>query len=1681
MAAQDMPIAIIGIGCRFPGSSDSPERLWKLCIEAQSAWSEWPKDRLNEKAFFHPQTEHLGTFHAKGAHFLDEDVSLCDASFFNFSADIARAMDPQVRILLETAFEAFESGMPSFAHSSKPPRLIPSSGTIHGRPGRKPDILLWGALFHDYNDVLMMDVENLPRYAATGNGPTMIANRISHFFDLRGPSISVDTACSTAMASLHLACQSLRSGDAEMAVVGGTNLILHPGSSIGLSTLGFLSASGISYSFDSRASGYGRGEGVGCIIVKPLAAALRDGNPIRAIVRGTAMNQDGHTPTISSPSQDAQERLIRSCYERAGLDPKDTPYVEAHGTGTITGDKTETTTIGNVFGSGRPEGERLIVGSIKSNIGHAESASGISAIAKVIMMFENGCIPPQALFDKPNPQIDFDALNIKIPREAMPWPQNLPRRASVGNFGVGGSNTHAILEDPKYYFSAQSGQQTLSNGHLNVHTNSSSHHLIYTISAKEERSVKAYMDKLQEYLRVPGSQERLRDIAYTLTQRRSHFAWRVAIAASSITSLREALANTAVGPVRASKVPRLGFVFTGQGVLQAADQHLQSLGSSWSVIEELFKSRESTRLHHPFLSFPVTVTLQLALVQLLKSWGITPTAATGHSSGEIAAAYAAGIVNFEEAIAIAYLRGRITSDFIDAGQLQGGMTSLGVGKDEASEYLHGLESKVVIACVNSPSNVTISGDMDALERVEARAQSSNMFFRRLRIPAAYHAPHMQPLAADYATALHAHLEKGLPSKPKVPFSSPVTGSDVSEINELRDPAHWVKNMTQPVLFEDAFVSMVLSGHDDKGKRNSTVDAIIEIGPHDALRGVIRQVLKHPSLVNFDINVDACLKRGTDAVQSMQELAGRLYCQGYPVNFKAINFPSGSDSLKVVHDLPKYQWNHSTRYWAESSVCAETLRRDHAHHDLLGLRIVGLNTKQAIWRNTLRMTDLPWLQHHAVQSEVLFPGVGLAVVAIEAMRQLGSKTDGIPSGYLLSDLDMFKAVVIPTGDQGIEMQVVLGKADKKSRDEHNKSFTFYSRGRNGEWLEHCDGTIVGATARPVALTNISNASDHHSVDVKHFYKCFPKIGPTLGSSFQNVTSLLCDNGSAIGVVTIPDTVAMMPYPYQSECWVHPTILDSCFQVAWAAMPEVILKQMGVCIITYAKTLYLGSATELPVGSTLEVHARITKTDHQGFDFSLSVFDTRSDARHPIFQADGVRVQSLSPRTATSDFDNTMILHPVWQPDVTMMTEKDLGIAIKADQSSIESYKDLQKAAVNVIHDVLADLSPDEEHGVSPHQGKALSWMRSIDSELYATNAIQGRDDKFSFYREIASKSTNGALLSVASKRLTRLFKNEAEPEVMRSNELLRDFYENSLGLGAVREGVQEFARLFAHKNPHLRVLEIGAGFGATTSAVLDGLQRGNSASLTGISYDFTDKVKDFLDSARNRFQSSVKHMRFQTLDIEHDPIAQGFNAEAYDLVVASNVLHATANVQQSIQHARKLLKVGGTLLLVETTKVSPDQCVAFSLGPDWWSNSNSERQWPPLLSNGSWASALKGNGFEVTLNYGYDSIPTENSPYSIIVARTVDDPIEQTLSPPVPSAIIHLPGSVSAPQVWMESLAQNFQNRTGTAISAETFGSPSLSGKPCIIFAEGNQEFLSHVQPEDFEALKITLQEASHVL
>ncbi|KAK6530124.1 hypothetical protein TWF694_003493 [Orbilia ellipsospora] len=1290
---KTMPIAIVGMACRFPGGCNTLEKFWEICEDARNTWSNWPEHRLNERAFHHPRTETLGAVHTKGGHFLEEDVTSCDTSFFNFTADLAKAMDPQIRILLEMTFEALES-----------------AGLSLEAVAGSPTSVFAGTMFHDYEDMLMQDVENLPRSYLMGTGQSMVANRISHFFDLRGPSVSVDTACSTAMTALHLACQSIRSGDAKMAVVGGTNLLLYPSSGIGLSTLGLSGAEGKSFGFDSRAGGYGRGEGVAAIILKPLDAALQDGDPIRAVIRETGMNQDGRTPTITSPSREAQEDLIRAVYRNAGLDPVDTTYVESHGTGTIAGDTTETSALGNTIGLGRPLNDPLLVGSVKANFGHTEATSGLAAVIKAVLMLEKGYIPPQALFSTPNPAIDFASLNIKVSTELIPWPENKLRRISINNFGAGGTNTHAIVEAATYHLPVPDKVLSIA-GTSNVDSSSSSNEdFLVTLCSREEKTLRVGVQELVQYLKGPGSKERLSDLAYTLTQKRTHFPWRISVTASSVIELQDTLANPSIRPVQAilARIPRLGFVFTGQGAqwfamgrelipaypifretLEKADQHIKSLGSSWSVFEELHRDKDSSRVNEPYLSFPLSVILQLALVKLLAAWGIVPTACTGHSSGEIPAAYAAGHLTFEDAITIAFIRGQITSSYIESGRLGGAMTAMNLSKEAAKEYIRDTKLGVaVVACVNSPTNVTLSGDVTALGEIEAKAESAGIFYRRLKVPAAYHSPHMETLSAEYTGQLEKYFTKLKPHDGIRIFASPVTGKLISKGGELRTSSHWVQNMVQCVQFSDALRAMVTEDEPEKTKTKTTnfaVDVIIEIGPHGALQSSIRQILSHPDLKTNKITIDNCLKRGENAVRTLQSLAGRLFCQGYPVSFSAANFPNENDLKKVTTNLPAYQWNHSVRYWSVPAHCMDSLHRKHPRNDLLGVKMEGLNNGQYIWRNILRVTDVPWLRDHTFQSQILFPGAGWAAMAAEAMHQISSeKSEAL--GYVLTDVDLYSALVVPETDDGVEVQLVIRDQNEKILERQTRrEFHFYSRGRDGKWIGHCKGMISSSREAPVSSIEIPNESNLRDLNVTKFYTDMESNGPTFGPSFQNISQLSCGPNIAVATVKVADTISQMPFPYESNFWIHPTTLDACFQTAWATMSDEILAPLGLCLPKSVDSVYLGSATHLHPGSTLKAVASLVDVDKQGFEVSLAVYEAVGSELKLLMKTDNLRVKSLAPREAFEDVDDTRILDTVWRPDISFLSAQGLRDYISQDPLSTKTYrtgKDLNTALIRL---------------------------------------------------------------------------------------------------------------------------------------------------------------------------------------------------------------------------------------------------------------------------------------------------------------------------------------------------------------------------------------------------------------
>ncbi|KAL9608149.1 MAG: hypothetical protein Q9167_007001 [Letrouitia subvulpina] len=663
-------VAVVGFWLEFPQDDPSPERFWDLLMEGRCVSREIPSDRINVDAF-HCTGNRQENLPFRGGHFLRRDLGAFDAPFFSIIPAEVAGMDPQQRVLLETAYRALENaGIPI-------EKVRGSNTSVHT-----------GCFTADYANLAAKDPEQMSRYSATGLANSMLSNRLSWFFDLRGPSVTLDSACSSSMIALDLACQGLWSGQSDMGLVAGCNLMYSVDMNIALSSMSFLSPDSKCFSFDRRANGYARGEGFGVLVIKRLPDAIRDGDTIRAVIRAIGSSQDGHTPGVTQPNMDAQASLITKTYRAAGLSMKPTRFFEAHGTGTPVGDPIEARAIGAAFANQHGDNEPLYLGAVKSNIGHLEGASGVAGVIKSILILEKGVIPPNTNFECCNPLIDSEFLNLKFPTESIPWPQGGLRRASVNSFGFGGSNSHVILDDAYNYLRLRK----LSGHHSSVRDppperafrkfdqsldESSMHRSVHSLpsngscppvvsrllvwSAVDARALKRMVTAYGRHVGIPpcvgteDSKSYLDHLTYTLGQRRTHLPWRCFATVGHPSVLMQLDAR--LSPPRLSSTePKLGFVFTGQGAqwyrmgrellvypvfrrsLWDAQDYLSSLGCRWSLIEELSESEDRSQVDDPGFSQPICTALQVALVDLLHSFGVVPAAVVGHSSGEIAAA-----------------------------------------------------------------------------------------------------------------------------------------------------------------------------------------------------------------------------------------------------------------------------------------------------------------------------------------------------------------------------------------------------------------------------------------------------------------------------------------------------------------------------------------------------------------------------------------------------------------------------------------------------------------------------------------------------------------------------------------------------------------------------------------------------------------------------------------------------------------------------------------------------------------------------------------------------------------------------------------------------------------------------------------------------------------------------------
>ncbi|KAK2761770.1 polyketide synthase [Arachnomyces sp. PD_36] len=1148
------PIAIVGMACRFPGGANSPEKLWDIVHKGKQCWQDVPPNRYNWRAFHHPDAAAQGTHNAQGGFFLDDDPGVFDAKFFGIPAAEAAAVDPQQRILLEVSYEALENaGMP-----------------IEGLRGSQTGVYV-ALVSRDYDRQIYKDPSQIPQHHLTGCGDATACGRISYTFDFKGPSLTLDTG---------------------------------------------YSSKGPMY----RGAGYGRAEGVAVLVLKRLRDAMSDGDSIRAIIRNSGGNQDGKTNGILLPSALSQASLTKSLYRQAGLSPQDVSYVEAHGTGTQAGDAAEVDSLKAVFDSGmrtRP----LYLGSIKANIGHTESSSGLAGVIKAVLALEKGVIPPVAELEdlKSSVRRSLEASNIIVPQRSCPWPHEGSRLASVNSFGFGGSNAHVILQSssvqdnhllrlPKIGFpiyesvpelhheSDDSGTDVLS-GETDIATPEDSDDCclnlskkgnrpedrilidqprLFIVSAKSKTSLEAATLKLKQWVSDNClASKSMQKLANTLSAKRSKFNWRYSVVASTSDDLVSALGNHR--STKSSSNVSIVYLFTGQGAqyqgmgrdlllnshafaasIRDSQAILTELGASWNLVNELISEESKSRINTSEISQPATTAIQIALVDLLADMNVRPSAVLGHSSGEVAAAYAAGILSRRDAMAIAYHKGFVASWVKETVQGKGAMLAVGLGKAGITPYIEKIRSgRLGVACINSSENVTISGDDVAVLELKGLLDKDSVFNRQLKVDIAYHSHHMEAISTRFSEAISDVT--GNEPQQTVRFFSSVTAA---ESNAELGMSYWVENLVSPVRFSEALEALV----DSSGSPHLT---FVEVGPHHALKGSVRQIMNGLPDSSSKWTHTPTLIREKSAVEAALEMEGSLFEQGVSIDIitgftDKINRPAEASFLPP---LPSYAWDHSNKYWHESRLSKEYRFRKHPPHDLLGLRLPGSTALEPIFRHIVSVDSLPWLQGHVIDGFALYPGSAFLCMAIEALRQMlqerGEKR--AIKAYTMRGISFSKAIVVPASPAVVEVMITLkpSTSSKERLDMAWEEFRVTSVTTEGTLNEHCHG-LISAELHPAEyqyhnsaqLTRPSMASEQleimqdncrERVEGADIYESLRRNGIDYSEDFAIIQNLHLGNQQAIGRLVVPDIAKSMPSQHMEPHVIHPALFDAFMHI------------------------------------------------------------------------------------------------------------------------------------------------------------------------------------------------------------------------------------------------------------------------------------------------------------------------------------------------------------------------------------------------------------------------------------------------------------------------------------------------------------------------------------------------------
>ncbi|MEV0263452.1 SDR family NAD(P)-dependent oxidoreductase [Streptomyces sp. NPDC050617] len=1113
------PIAIVAMSCRYPGGVESPEDLWRLVSAGTDAITAFPADRgWDLEALDDPRQERPGTSYASLGGFLD-GVGRFDPGFFGISPREALAMDPQQRLLLETVWESFE-------------RAGIDPATLRGsRTG-----VFAGVMYQDYAVRLRHAPDDVAGYLGSGSSDSVASGRVAYTFGLEGPAVSVDTACSSSLVALHFACQALRLGDCTLALAGGAMVMSTPVPFVEMSRQGGLARDGRCKSFSARADGTGWGEGVGMLLLERLSDARRNGHPVLAVVRGTAVNQDGASSRLTAPNGPAQQRVIRQALDNAGLTPSEVDVVEAHGTGTPLGDPIEAQALLATYGRGRPDGQPLLLGSLKSNIGHTQAAAGVGGVIKTVLAMRHGVVPPTLHAEDPSPQIDWSTGAVRLVTEEAPWPKTgHPRRAAVSSFGVSGTNGHVVLEEapaaeaPAAEAPAAEAPDEEARGEgMGV--------LPWVLSGRTAEALRAQAVRLGAHLDADAG-ARVADVGYSLATGRAAHEHRAVLIGAEPADFRQGLAALAAG----SAVPGLvqgiagtsgevAFVFPGQGSQWAG------MAAELLDTEPVFAARvaECERALSPFVNWsledvlrarvgapslervdvvqPVLFAVMVSLAAVWRSYGVEPGAVVGHSQGEIAAACVAGALSLDDAARVVALR----SKALRALSGRGGMVSVALPAGEVGEWLADWDGRLSVAAVNGPGSTVVSGDAGALDELLERAEARGVRARRVPVDYASHSAHVE----DLHEQLLSELADVTPRQADIPFYSTVTGEplDTSEL----DADYWYRNLRQTVRFEEATRALLADGF----------QVFLESSPHPVLTVGVQETA---DAAGSGATAVGTLRRDDGGPRRLMESLAELHLRGVRVDWDAVF--AGHAPRRV--DLPTYPFQRE-RYWLEDGADdvadVTSAGLTPAGHPLLGAVIALADADGLLLTGRLSAQSHPWLADHAVRGAILLPGTAFLELAVQAGDRVGCAR--------VDELTLEAPLVLPEHG-GAVLRLTVGAPDARGR----RPLSLHARpdgaDDDGEWVRHASGTLAPEPAAAVDAFDgfepggVWPPDGAEPVAVAGTYERFAEGGFVYGPAFQGLRAAWRRGEETFAEVVLPDG----PRRDADRFGLHPALLDA----------------------------------------------------------------------------------------------------------------------------------------------------------------------------------------------------------------------------------------------------------------------------------------------------------------------------------------------------------------------------------------------------------------------------------------------------------------------------------------------------------------------------------------------------------